>query len=391
MDLSIRLTPEELHAQSGEMNALMQEYEELFSKTTGILNSTNADWSANLANNFTAKILSAQKGFSSVVDVLGFGVEAVKSSAETFNNLDANLSKAIDGAKSAGKDVGKKIVGGAGIIGSAVSVGWSVKEHFGDLVNGDKNKRISAVGGLAKDFYSTIKLLNTTVSSTQKCEKLFRMLPGQAAKTGLKKAFGLQKVSTLFPNGYVSKSFYNNFHKLDSITDAYTKGGMKSALAYAGTAMDLVCNGVSNYQEMKEGKISKGRAVAETVTETAIDVGKDWLIATAVTAGIATLTAGAAPVVAVAAGTAVVSMGLDWACQKLTKKFMGEEKKVTEFVSDAVLDGAKYAYDKGKEIVKSVGEKATKAKEVVGNAVGNATKAATKKLGKVCSKIKSWF
>jgi hypothetical protein len=52
----------------------------------------------------------------------------------------------------------------------------------------------------------------------------------------------------------------------------------------------------------------------------------------------------------VAAGTAVVTWGTDIICKKATAAFMGEEKSVTEFVSDLALDSLTAA---GKSIVTS--------------------------------------
>ncbi len=95
MDIKIKLTPEELRAQSGNMSTLMQEYESLFSGTKTILESTNANWSSNLANNFAGKIITAQKGFSEVVAILRFGMEAARTGAEHFDTIDKSMAKEI--------------------------------------------------------------------------------------------------------------------------------------------------------------------------------------------------------------------------------------------------------------------------------------------------------
>ena len=46
----------------------------------------------------------------------------------------------------------------------------------------------------------------------------------------------------------------------------------------------------------------------------------------------------AAPAVAVGVATVAVSVGADWICKKVTGRLGGEEKGVTEFVSDAIID-----------------------------------------------------
>ena len=93
----IQLTPTELKSQAAEMNSLMREYESLFGSVTNILNDTNNHWSANLSHNFSGKITSAQKGFSTVVDMLQYGATAANSSAETFEEIDIQLSKVLNG------------------------------------------------------------------------------------------------------------------------------------------------------------------------------------------------------------------------------------------------------------------------------------------------------
>lgn len=91
----ILLTPTELKDQALEMSSLMEGYESLFRSVTNILNDTNNHWSANLSHNFAGKITSAQKGFSTVVDMLQYGATAANSSAETFEGIDVLLSKNI--------------------------------------------------------------------------------------------------------------------------------------------------------------------------------------------------------------------------------------------------------------------------------------------------------
>ena len=55
----IKLTPEELIAQSTELTSLQTEFESVFSQLTSTLNSMNDSWSATLAGNFAGKIQAA--------------------------------------------------------------------------------------------------------------------------------------------------------------------------------------------------------------------------------------------------------------------------------------------------------------------------------------------
>ena len=80
----IKLTPEELTAQSVEMASLQSEYEGLFRQVTNSLNGINESWSENLASNFSGKIQSAQKSFSSVANMLLNGSSAARIGSLTF-------------------------------------------------------------------------------------------------------------------------------------------------------------------------------------------------------------------------------------------------------------------------------------------------------------------
>ena len=103
----IQLTPTELKSQASEMTSLMEEYESLFGSVTNILNDTNNHWSANLSHNFAGKITSAQKGFSTVIDMLQYGATAASSSAESFEGIDAQLGKILHGIENRISNVGK--------------------------------------------------------------------------------------------------------------------------------------------------------------------------------------------------------------------------------------------------------------------------------------------
>ena len=89
----IKLTPDELLAQSTEFSSLQSEYEALFVQVTTALNSMNENWSENLARNFTGKIQSAQKKFSSVANMLTNGAAAARMSANTFSTPSQILAQ----------------------------------------------------------------------------------------------------------------------------------------------------------------------------------------------------------------------------------------------------------------------------------------------------------
>lgn len=116
-----------------------------------------------------------------------------------------------------------------------------------------------------------------------------------------------------------------------------------AAKQVGGIALSGVTNGFSNYEEFKDsGGLKNGRLWAETVTETAVDWGKDLLIGAGVTAAFAAAGV-AAPVVAVGAATVAVSVAADWVCKAVTGK------DLTEAVSDGIIDLVGNGVKKAKE------------------------------------------
>lgn len=83
---------------------------------------------------------------------------------------------------------------------------------------------------------------------------------------------------------------------------------------------------------------STGRKVAETITESAVDIAIDAGITVAATAII-----GATPVGWAAVGIGVAAVGVKWVADQAFKRFTG--KDMTEYISDGIIDGAKNVFD----------------------------------------------
>lgn len=219
----------------------------------------------------------------------------------------------------------------------------------------------TSLSELLKNGHSITSGIYDLYKNTGDMLRLSRLSPGTAFKCGVKKFFGFEDAFksaklTISKAASYSTRFYNNFHKqLSSKLDAFTSGGAKSVFAWAGVAITGIANTISNISEYKEGGMSKTRAVLETVTETALDVGTGIVVGSAVAAGIAAAV-GSAPVLAVAAGTAAVIAVGDFASKKITgfisEKLTGvrEEKRLTEAVSDLVLDVGECAIKGAKKI-----------------------------------------
>lgn len=102
---NIKLTPEELLAQSTELSSLQTEFESLFSQVTNSLNGLNESWSESLSSNFAGKITAAQKSFASVTNMLTNGASAARVSANGFTTPGAVLALLCGGDTSAMDDI----------------------------------------------------------------------------------------------------------------------------------------------------------------------------------------------------------------------------------------------------------------------------------------------
>ncbi len=280
---------------------------------------------------------------------------AEKSVVETSNAKktedDSNFGKV-------GKNIFDTVVNNAGLGGGFVSSVIGMYETFSD-----EKLNIGAVAKSTKSFVSSIY---KNLRNADKLEKLSRMNPGQAVKTGIKRFIGFDKafIGELRPS--VAKSFstrfYNNYQKqIANSLDAYKGKGLKSALSWAGVAVSGISNTIQNIEEAKSGEISATRAVAETVLQTGVDVAADIFIGAAVSAGIAALGFTSAPVLVVGAATAGVVAGVN-AISKLVFK-----KDLSEAVTDLVLDAGEAVVKTGKKIV----SESVKAISNAGKAVGS--------------------
>ena len=175
----------------------------------------------------------------------------------------------------------------------------------------------------------------------------------------LKKFFGLDQYKTI---ATTSGTKWANAMK--TFKDTW-KGAMNPAKGtnVAGWVFSAIANGFSNYEEF--GGIT-GRGIAETITETVIDVAKG----AALTAGVAAVVAaspfvgGALATTAVVGGTVVAITAVsDFVCKKITGK------PVTELVSDTILDTAEKAVDAVKPALSKACEKATGAISSAKNAI----------------------
>lgn len=214
-----------------------------------------------------------------------------------------------------------KLLGEAGIAGSSFSVIGSLLNANGDPI---KDSLDFAKGG--------VKVVGKTAGAMD------------AGARWKDKMFGLDQPLKEIKSKTFRDAFPEVFGKeieKYSFKNAETSAGkVKAGAKWAGFLLSMGMNAYENYQEQEEGKISSGRAVAETISETAVDTGIGMLAAAGVGAGLTALGFVGAPALVVGA----LAVGAVWAVDAVvrwgTKTWGGEEKGLTEAVSDALLDSA---------------------------------------------------
>lgn len=181
------------------------------------------------------------------------------------------------------------------------------------------------------------KIVSEFIKSAAAKYKFLGNWADNGAKTAVMDLFGLGKYFKDGVPATASERFLQALSKeaksfKPDVGTAASAG--KTIAKWGGVVASVVGNGIGNYNEYSSGEISGGRAVAETIVETGIDIGKTALITAGVAAAI-----GGAPVVAVTA----VAVGVSWGADKICEMITG--KGVTELVSDGIIDGAEKAMD----------------------------------------------
>lgn len=190
--------------------------------------------------------------------------------------------------------------------------------------------------------YQTISKLATDYNHYKKIGRAVGTK--QAVSWFLKKQVGLRNVGHASTASKPMSRFYNNLHNKTSpfnLDDAFApltgaKGVKATVAAWAGVALTGVTNAIGNVKEQKEsnGTMSKGRVVAETISETAIDTiityGSSAVVGAAITAATGVVAAPVVVAVATGVGIAAINAGVE----SLTGK------SATEWASDFILDTA---------------------------------------------------
>lgn len=327
---------------ASELNKLIDTLEDI----AGDLNrlDTSAEWWSKVSvstshgkNNALITVSMLKSDFGKTREYVSSVSGGVRKAQELFNKADSDISKSAESMFSGSsydlsandpddikneKETDEKkswwdyffqyslipkLVGTAGIFGAILKIGLTPgAKWFDSGVFGYGDSVGEAVVNFTKDTVSAIGKIYEWLADDEK---------------GFKDFFGL-----------------NMKTEVSGIFDKFTEGGATEAFAWLGLGLNLVSNGIGNYQEMQSGEIDAKRAVQETFVETAVDFGVDWAITAGLT-GIAVATVGGAPAILIGVGAVGVKAVLDAGAKWLTNG----EKDFTEAVSDFIIDSAEVA------------------------------------------------
>lgn len=286
-----------------------------------------------ISNCINIKTLSSSVDFSAISKSLD---EVVK-----LNKIDnaAYVNKKQSARADILEEFGLGLMKKSGFIGKAVALAVGIK----DTATG------GGAGKLIKTVSSGVKDVSNIYKYAKNMGKAKRILHSETIRTSwakkivgwndyFKSANGVSKAT-----GW-GRKFKSNLTKAKNI----------SKVSWLSVAVSGVVNAIDNRKEYEQGKISAERAVAETLTETAVDVVTDAALTTVAAAAVGATTAAlgltvGAPVLVVGAVTVGAKIGLD----AIAKWATGGEKDFTEAASDLILDT-------GKAIGKGISEGASK-------------------------------
>lgn len=398
----IKVNTSQLATYESDMQGILSRVNSIANQFDSV--SRSLDWDIKVEENINTRLLGLKnelsaeaRGISGMKEFLGTAIkkyDAVESKNsgkklknENFgsgvsNNISSKSKKTTDTSNSEKKksfwneEFGKWLkttFGKTMTFGTAISAKDAIatfKKMFSDI---DIPEGIKTMVNLYKNVsgmvLNTMKIGNAisatakTIKSQEQFLKMFGITQheiGRAqqviknAKSDLiKKLSGVddslssaaQSANVFLKNGIVKQSWRARFADQFSESIKSSTKGLKKTTGIITSGLTIVLNGVENFNDYKSGRMSGIRAVAETVTESGIDIGTGLIVGAAVTAGLAA-TVGSAPVLAVAGISTAVIMGGDAICKRVTKKVSGEEKRLTEAISDFVLDTGKKKFDK---------------------------------------------
>lgn len=270
---NIKLTPEELLAQSTEMASIQSEFESLFSQVTSSLNNLNGSWSEALAGNFSGKISAAQKSFSSVAEMMANGATAARVGANTFSEPGAVLSLICGGGESGSfsgsSDLLSWIAENAqtgvnsdlmiGAISKMTGVDAAgAKDILGKVMKGDYEGVLDTVADKGIDWVAGA--LSGDLGSDTWVGQLEEATGGTLGLAGLEKSFGKNVLGSTLGNAKnIVKDMYfgdgNPAYELEQLGEMAWNSGAGSVIK---TTSDAAYNVVKNIPGIGDYYAEKG-------------------------------------------------------------------------------------------------------------------------------------
>lgn len=270
---NIKLTPEELLAQSTEMASIQSEFESLFSQVTSSLNNLNGSWSEALAGNFSGKISAAQKSFSAVAEMMANGATAARVSANTFSEPGAVLSLICGGGESGSFSGSSELLSwiaenaqtgvNSDLMIGAISKMTGVdaagaKDILGKVMQGDYEGVLDTVADKGIDWVAGA--LSGDLGSDTWVGQLEEATGGTLGLAGLEKSFGKNVLGSTLGNAKnIVKDMYfgdgNPAYELEQLGEMAWNSGAGSVIK---TTSDAAYNVVKNIPGIGDYYAEKG-------------------------------------------------------------------------------------------------------------------------------------
>lgn len=270
---NIKLTPEELLAQSTEMASIQSEFESLFSQVTSSLNNLNGSWSETLAGNFSGKISAAQKSFSAVAEMMANGATAARVSANTFSEPGAVLSLICGGGESGSFSGSSELLSwiaenaqtgvNSDLMIGAISKMTGVdaagaKDILGKVMKGDYEGVLDTVADKGIDWVAGA--LSGDLGSDTWVGQLEEATGGTLGLAGLEKSFGKNVLGSTLGNAKnIVKDMYfgdgNPAYELEQLGEMAWNSGAGSVIK---TTSDAAYNVVKNIPGIGDYYAEKG-------------------------------------------------------------------------------------------------------------------------------------
>ncbi len=324
------------------LNDRGSDFEKISKKISAIANETDKTIkSLNFSGRLTVAFDRSGRNFKATINTSASNARklsgALKNAARLYAQTDKNVGDKKFGAakkkKSGALSLDFGILEKVGIIGGGYG---AVKK----LSDGVKNVQAGKWALGVKDIISSGETLFSAFKTARKADEelaLYKWLKPSKKDYNTfwwKNALGFRDYFDVNGLGAVSKASKFTTRWAENAKKVAGKELKVGSLA-VGALVSGICNGLSNYDKYKSGKISANKAVKKTIVQTTLDVALDAGLKIAVAAGMVAAFGGA-PVLVVAAGTFLIKKGLDVATESLSK---GKYDGLTDFASDKIVDG----------------------------------------------------